>query len=425
MISSTAYDLFIDIFLYIIDWCILIKLMNLMYGSIPKRHHVVIAVSFCCVFLLALYSHLILPSYINSFFLVPLSFLLLFFYPKNPKKKLLFSFCLLSLASSYLFMLNDITNMLPFKFPWVIMYLIILHVGLWGILFLCLHLCHFEQTDLSRSLWRILFAIPSCTLITMPALLLFLNFSTMNYYVRSALHFVLQSIFMLINILVFVLYRRFTLYAARETEHALLTHQLAWQEHYYQEMMRVSGELRSIRHDMKNHLRTAYMLYKDQNQEALEHYLAKTLGSIAVSETFITTGNIHIDAVLNLKLSDLSTHHITCKPVITIPQQLALSFGDTVTLFGNLLDNALTACLKLPDALREVQLVITYQGESLLIHMENPVVSDTSLPMPAYGIGLKNVEKTAAAYHGLLQTQIANGRYYTDVVLYNLRTDSP
>ena len=420
MTHATPYDVFVDIFLYVIDWCILIELMDRMYGKIARNRRLAVLTSFGGIILLVLYSHLSLPSYTNSFFLVPLSFLMLVFYPKNTRKKLLFSLCLLSLTYSYLFMLNDITNMLPFRFPWVMIYLIIFHLGLWGILFLCLHLCSWEQADIPRSLWGILFSIPLCTLIAMPILLIFLSYSTINYYVRSVLHFVLQGIFLSINVLVFILYRRFTHYAKKEAEHALLSSRLVWQERHYQEMMDISEELHAIRHDMKNQLRTASLLYREGKQDALGEYLSLTAGSIEEADAFITTGNPHIDAVLNLKIYDLRKNKIVCDPDIAIPPQLPLSFSHTVTLFGNLLDNALAACLKLEVPRREIQLTVSYQGQSLLIHMDNPVLIDGSGLMPGYGTGLKNVEKTAAAYHGILQTQITDGRYYTDIVLYNL-----
>lgn len=424
MTYATAYDVFIDIFLYVINWCILIELMDRIYGKIERNRKAILTASFTAIILLVLYSHQSLPDYINGFFLVPVSFLMLGFYPKNPRKKLLFSLCLLSLTYSYLFLLNDITNMLPFKFPWVILYMILFHLGLWGILFLCLHLCSWEQADLPPSLWGILFSIPLCTLTAMPILLLFLGSSTINYYIGCILHFILQGIFLAINVLVFILYRRFTQYAKKEAEHALLSNQLIWQERYYQEMLHNFEELRAIRHDMKNQLRTASLLYHKGDQDALGQYLSRTAGRIEESSAFVTTGNPHIDAILNLKLSDLQKNHIVCNPDVTIPPRLSLSFSEAVTLFGNLLDNALAACRMLPEVQREVQLTVSYQGQSLLIHMENPVSPYDSAVLPAYGVGLKNVEKTAAAYHGLLQTQINDGRYYTDVVLYNLTEDA-
>ena len=46
MTHATPYDVFVDIFLYVIDWCILIELMDRMYGKIARNRRLAVLTSF-------------------------------------------------------------------------------------------------------------------------------------------------------------------------------------------------------------------------------------------------------------------------------------------------------------------------------------------------------------------------------------------
>ena len=58
MTHATPYDVFVDIFLYVIDWCILIELMDRMYGKIARNRRLAVLTSFGGIILLVLYSQI-------------------------------------------------------------------------------------------------------------------------------------------------------------------------------------------------------------------------------------------------------------------------------------------------------------------------------------------------------------------------------
>lgn len=410
---SSFYDLPVNLFLCVIDMCILTELMRRMYG--PIRRFKKTAICMAGLIVLAL---MLSPShYENSFYTVPASFLLLGFYPKNRKKKLLFESCLLTVCTSYLLILNDITNVLPRGTVWVMWYLIVYHAGLWVVLFLCLHLCIETDTDLPVSLWCLFLLVPFLTLGCSWILILVFESSRLSQPCLSILHILLQITFFFINIIVFDLFRRFSIYAAEKQEKILLAQQVEYQQMYYKGLLQASRETRQIRHDLKNHLRTISILYENGKQDELLEYLRGTTETLQKTEQFIMTGNPALDALLNIKLNEMKSDGITCVPELTIPQNLALPFSDVVTLLGNLLDNAIHACQKMqPPQSSVIQLKITCQEQTLLLHMENPCLDNETAP---YGIGMKNVEKTVRKYDGLLRTECGSGAYRTDIVLYH------
>ena len=92
----------------------------------------------------------------------------------------------------------------------------------------------------------------------------------------------------------------------------------------------------------------------------------------------------------------------------------------SVTILGNLLDNAIHATLKQMKQMDRpvITLSVTWQQGNLFLHLSNPCNAKT---VPEYGTGLRNVEETVKKYSGTMQASVENGNYITDIVLYSVR----
>ena len=421
LITYPLYDFFTDIFLCTVEGCILIELMNRLYGKIQKYRKTAYTLFALAVLFMLVVTHWIFPSYGCTYLVVPASFLLLPFYPGSRRKKALFSFCLATVNLLYLLALNDITNVLP-NLSLALFYLLLYHIGLWALLFLCLKLCRQISTDIPLRLLLLLFAIPLCTLVASPILLIFLSSAIdTDRTLSSLLHFVLQLLFLSINLLTFELYRRFSLFTVKETEYALLSSQTRLQEQHYRELEENFKEISSIRHDMKNHFRTAALLYENNQREELLQYVSDITGKLEETEALIHTGNSHLDSILNLKLKELKRAGITCVSELAVPSGLILPFSDMVVIFGNLLDNAKAALLSESGADKRLTFSILYQNTSLFIHIENPAPSLTEVP--PLGTGLKNVSRTVQKYNGTIEISLHNGNYIANLLLYGVESN--
>lgn len=89
-----------------------------------------------------------------------------------------------------------------------------------------------------------------------------------------------------------------------ENERKLLKQQICFQEKHYKDMIVSHEQIRRIRHDMKNHLNTIFLLYSKGSQEELLDYLHSASDLIGQTEQVISTGNPGFDAVLNMKLNE-------------------------------------------------------------------------------------------------------------------------
>lgn len=423
MIYSTRYDFLLNLLLCAADLGILAGLMTRMYGSIPPTRRVgslsfstkkaAICIAGAGLLLLAA----LFSVYSSTFLTLPVSFLILWCFPKNPRKKLLFESCLSVIVFSYILILNDITNVLPKNGAiWIMWYLIAYHAGLWLLLYLCLKLCRHSDENLPLSLWLLFLAIPAITLLCSIVSLLFLGNTGLSRPLSDLMHLFLQTAFLFINLVLFDLFRRFSLYYQRENEKSLLEQQLKIQSEHYQAMLETASQIKSIRHDMKNHLQTIALLYQTGSQEELLTYLQRTTALIQQTDQLISSGNPALDALLGMKVAEMRTKGIHCLPRLSIPQNLPLSFSDTVIILGNLLDNAIQSCQKWTGS-KEIQIALSYRQHSLLIHMENPCVENQLAP---WGTGLRNVQHTVEKYSGTLQASLQEHIYAVDLVLYNL-----
>ena len=109
---------------------------------------------------------------------------------------------------------------------------------------------------------------------------------------------------------------------------------------------------------------------------------------------------------------------------------LAFQSGHLAIIFGNLLENALEACRKLPQEQRYIILETTYIEEMLQICIKNSSPKKfkkdnsgryltTKKDTSCHGIGLASVEQALADYDGELFTQYENGEFQASAVLYS------
>lgn len=262
-------DIILNIFLCVVDMVLLWELREQLYGRIQKGRKFC---ALCAAFLIALL--MLLPSrFENSMYVVPVSWLLLPFYPKNLKKKLFFEIWLFSILFSCLMILNDFTNMLPKFSHWVMTYLLIIHVVIWLVLFFCLRWCRSISTDLPLSLWIIFLFIPVFSFASSGTLIVLFDGNAVPRPMKDLCHLVIQTTFLFIDLALLVFMRRFTEFFQKEKERLLLKQQLCFQEAHYKDMIGSQDQIRKIRHDMKNHLNAISLLYSEGRKKELLDYL--------------------------------------------------------------------------------------------------------------------------------------------------------
>ena len=135
-------------------------------------------------------------------------------------------------------------------------------------------------------------------------------------------------------------------YMIKLTDRRISLYQSDLMEKHCQEVENMYRQTRGWRHDYHNHIQTmkAYLIMG--NLDKLASYLNELDTDLTAVDTVIKTGNIMIDAVLNSKISLAKSRGITVDAKAIVPKNLSVSEIDLSLIIGNLMDNAMEACMK-------------------------------------------------------------------------------
>ena len=183
--------------------------------------------------------------------------------------------------------------------------------------------------------------------------------------------------------------------------------------------------MRGWRHDYHNHIQA--MLALTENPEELRKYLWMLNDDLTTVDTVIKTGNVMVDAILNSKLSLIKTKKIAVNAKASVPTQFRISEIDLCVIIGNLLDNAMEACLRQDE--NENRFIRVYIGtlkQQLYICVTNSVGGEVKKVGKAYlstkdsdthGFGLMRIDRLADKYNGYVNRQDEPGAFATEVML--------
>ena len=85
-----------------------------------------------------------------------------------------------------------------------------------------------------------------------------------------------------------------------------------------------------------------------------------------------------VDAILNSKLSLAKAANISLDVTVYPLPELGISDIDLTGLLGNLMDNAIEACEKIPQDKRFIRLYLDCVGEQLYLSIQNSAKEDLS-----------------------------------------------
>ncbi|NLL75876.1 MAG: GHKL domain-containing protein, partial [Clostridiales bacterium] len=213
--------------------------------------------------------------------------------------------------------------------------------------------------------------------------------------------------------------------------------QLKQLQYRFEESQLLYGNLRSLRHDMKNHMQTIQGLVAAGESKRASEYVEKLNDAIDGIDCKYCTGNALCDIVLNNKYRQAKKDEI--KLSVSFRFVNGISDFDMGIILSNLCDNAIEACRKLPVSDRRIEITLMEKGPCVLLTVTNPydgkLLFDVGedLPMSCkqngsdekdinnkskeHGIGLRNVSAIADAYLGNLQIETSDQIFSATVML--------
>lgn len=195
--------------------------------------------------------------------------------------------------------------------------------------------------------------------------------------------------------------------------------------HQYEEVKEMYLNMRGWRHDYHNHLQVMKVQIAQGQLEEMKSYLDDLEQNLEQVDTYVKSGNLMADAVLNSKLSIAGQKgiRVNCKAVL--PAALSVEDVDLCVLLGNLLDNALEACEKIPEEQRFLRIYMVVNRSQLYMSVQNSAREELDFNERNYistkrgnhGLGMKRVKALADKYEGYFTLANEPGIFAAEVTL--------
>ena len=272
----------------------------------------------------------------------------------------------------------------------------------WGI-FRLRHKREYRTPSLRRMITATLFPLISLTVLFQ----VYLSYQGQPELPLSAVAF--SVALFVANLAVFYLMESLDRAAASEKELALLNQSMALQSENVRALEKSYRAQRTASHEFKHQLQVIGDLLQDEKIREAKEYVAQLQGQQTSRLFAANTGNSIVDAILNEKYQRARENGIDISYKVSDLSGLKLSTDALVVLLSNLLDNAIEACLRLPNN-RKIECSLILE-ESLFLSIRNtapPVkivdgrIETTKKDKMEHGYGLPAVQRILRQLRGEL-----------------------
>ncbi len=281
------------------------------------------------------------------------------------------------------------------------------------------------EKDTNLSAWKYLWLIP--------ATFYLLWFYHLYENTQSALEISLQpshaAFLLCINFGAFLIYHMVVCLINEYDKNADLenqNHQLVLQKLQYENLKDKISDARRAKHDIRHHITVMTGYLQDRKLKELEEYLNGYQNSLPDDSSVILCQNYTINLLLLYFAEQAKNNGISFSVHANIPEQLNIAENDLSVLLGNLLENAIDACLTQPEHHRQIILRGKLIDHALLLTIDNTfegvIRQDKggnylSTKHDGFGLGIESARQIALHYNGTLLIEQKDGMFFVSVLL--------
>ena len=201
------------------------------------------------------------------------------------------------------------------------------------------------------------------------------------------------------------------------------------------ELKALHQNVRHLKHDMKNHLMVLTACLNDGEYDRAKEYTSELLDKFSTMHSYIETGNVLLNHIINEKLSYAKTLGISVKAEIENLAFASMSRMDFSALLTNLLDNAIEALQReqsmeggelkqeqlqlhvLIEAQRGYETICVKNWSSHSVLTTNPELQSMKEEKEQHGFGVVKIKSIAEEYGGMVDFYEEDGFFCAKVFI--------
>lgn len=202
-------------------------------------------------------------------------------------------------------------------------------------------------------------------------------------------------------------------------ENKIIREKIAMQYKHYLTIQESQIRVRKLYHDMNNHIICIEKLYG--NNRDVRNYIESVRTELNCLESEISTKNMILDIIVNEKKNICDENNIDIEIDINFSKCNFIDMVDICSIFSNMLDNAIEACMKLNEDKRFIKLKGTIVNSMFVIKCENSksnaitlkkgsILSDKSDSF-VHGLGIKSIKSSVKKYDGEYGMDFSNDKF--------------
>jgi hypothetical protein len=210
-----------------------------------------------------------------------------------------------------------------------------------------------------------------------------------------------------------------------ELENKLIREKMDMQYNYYLNIQEEQLKVRKLYHDMNNHIICMKKLY--ENCGEVNKYIDDIKSELNSWKSIISTGNMILDIIVNDKKKICDKNNINFEVDINFSKCDFVDMIDICSIFSNLIDNAIEACLKINDKDRFIILKGTIVNKFFILKCENNKLNKIKLDKETiitdkkdtfiHGIGIKSIKSSIEKYDGEINIDFSKDKFKVQIYI--------
>lgn len=201
---------------------------------------------------------------------------------------------------------------------------------------------------------------------------------------------------------------------------------LTTQSIQYENLMERINEARAARHDLRHHV-TVIKSYVDSKEYGrLQEYLSSYMETLPDETAILYTENYSLNALIMYFEQVARKNKIQYDVKVNIPKEIKMTDNDITVLWGNLIENAISACSAQKSTERKIKIRADIKNEKLVMTIDNTYENAISFNKKGIllstkhagaGVGVESVKGIVDKYKGIYETTYENGIYKVSIMI--------